>query len=278
MTDTILPFSLLGKCNHPNIIRIKGRGNSIQFDMRRSVVFTDPSDVHVLAIQTCPRQKGESLERTLSSLHRAGLNNWRGPKLIISDGYSPPTPAGWILDASPCSPEGSSKTFMRLLKASILAAPGLSRITYLQDDVSLAKNALNYIDRVKIDNDLDFISWFSIWDNWPGQGKDSLPLLEIGKNVRFHASPALTMPNRTIRNLLQFLESGAWLYRYGSDRIPAVALEDGLFASHYPVIAQHTEGCNSACTPNCGSERKSKQFVEEGFDCLDLIEKQKPWT
>ena len=42
MTDTILPFSLLGKCNHPNIIRIKGHGNSIQFDMRRSVVFTDP--------------------------------------------------------------------------------------------------------------------------------------------------------------------------------------------------------------------------------------------
>ena len=39
MTDTITPFSLLGKCNHPNIIRIKGHGNSIQFDMRRSVVF-----------------------------------------------------------------------------------------------------------------------------------------------------------------------------------------------------------------------------------------------
>jgi hypothetical protein len=278
VTNTILPFSLLGKCTHPSIVRIKGHGDSIQFESRRPVTFTDPSDDHVLAIQTCPRPNENSLDRTLSSLRNAGLDHWRGPKLIVADGYSPPIPTGWILDARPSPPDGSSKTFMRLLRASVHAAPNLSRITYLQDDVSLVKNALDYIDHVKIDNDLSFISWFSVWDNWQGQGKNSLPLFEIGKNIRFHANPAITMPYETIKILLQFLESGSWLHRNGSDRIPAVALEDGLFASHYPVIAQHTEGTNSACTPDCKSERKSKQFVGEKFDALDLIRAQKPWT
>lgn len=276
MTNPVTPFSIPGRCEHPNIIRIAGHGDSIQFESRRPVTFAKSPGPHLLAIQTCPRPRGNSLDRTLSSLRDAGLGRWEGPKLIVADGYSPRVPAGWILETNPSAPGGSSRTFMRLLRASLNVAPTLERITYLQDDVCLAKNALDYVDQVKIDDDLSFISWFSIWDNWQGQGRDPLPLLEIGKNTKFHGNQALTMPRRTVEIMLRFLESGSWPYRSGTDRIFAVALEDGLFASHYPVIAQHTEGTNSACTPDCRSERKSRQFVGEQFDAMDPIESQKP--
>ena len=267
-TPSFHPFSRTGKFVHHDIPPTK---ETIEFVGRRVPQFEmNPSDEHVLAIQSCHRPKHDSLEATLNSLDQAGQCKWRGPKLIVTDGYFPSVPRSWILDVNPSSPVGSSKTFKRLLRSSLQISPNLSRLTYLQDDVSFSKNALTYIDRVKIDDDVSFITWFSFWKNWRGAGTDSLPVLELGQGASFYANLAITFPRRSVDLLLASLENERWEYRNASDRICATFLKDNLFAAHYPVIVQHTEGANSACTPLCTNERKSNEFAGEDFDTLTL--------
>ena len=157
---------------------------------------------------------------------------------------------------------------MRVLSAAVRAAPAFTRLTCLQDDVVLAKNFLDYVDCVLVDDDLSFISWYSSWDARPSTGDPFRPVLEIGKNACFGGSQALTLPRRTADILLGFLESGRWPYRNACDRLFAAAMEGGRFAAHYPVIAQHMGDSNSSLGHR---ERRSKEFVGEDFDALALV-------
>jgi len=194
---------------------------------------------------------------------------WRGLKLVVADGYRPEVPAPWQLAYWSEAPAGSAKTFMEVLRSAVRLAPGLRRLTYFQDDVVISKDGLTYIDRLSIDDDLAFVSWFSFWENW--KGSLVFPLLEIGKCESFIASLGLTLTRQTVDGLLEKLEAGCWKHRNASDRLFNKFMPEGLFAAHYPVIVQHTEGNNSACSPHCIRERKSSEFVGEGFDALSLI-------
>ena len=263
-----LPFSLTGRCLHPAIRREPGAGNPIRFVESRPVRSERWIGAHVLAIQTAERPRGSLLGQLLISLDQAGLDRWEGPKLIVSDGCSPIVGGSWLLDASPPPPGGTSRTFMRVLRAAALAAPTFTRLTCLQDDVVLAKNFLDYVDQVLMEDDLGFISWYSSWDAKPRPGNSPRPVLEIGCNACFGGSQALTLPRRTADILLDFLESGRWPYRNACDRLFAAAMEGGRFAAHYPVIAQHIGDANSSLGHR---ERRSREFVGEDFDVLALV-------
>lgn len=270
----IPPFSIPGRCRHPSITREPGPGhNPIHFMGTRQVRWSETPGTHVLAIQTAQRPKKDTLNATISSLDEAGIKKWAGPKLIVSDGCTPPTPEGWILNAGPPPPAGSSRTFMRLLRAAIQAAPDLSRLTYLQDDVILCKNTLDYINKIRLDDDVSFISWYSTWSTWNEAENSRLPLLKLGRNACFGGNQAITIPRSTIDILLPFLESGAWPYRSSSDRVFAATMKNGMFAAHYPVIVQHiaSASSNSICTPRHHGEWKSMQFTGIEFDALSLM-------
>lgn len=238
-------------------------------DVRRGVQRSEATDVHVLAIQTAPRPQGWSLERTLMGLEAAGLQRWRGPRLLVADGRCPFTRSqGWIYRETLPAPRSSMGTFRRLLQAALEVAPDLTRLTVFEDDVAVARNVLGYIDSVVVPDDVLFISWFSTWL----QPDASLPRSCFIENPTgsFRCGQALTIPRLTIDLLLLSKTLTTWPISHGRSRIFAkmCGTEYATYLAHYPSIVQHTEGLNSACGPrnSAAGERKAPTFVGEDFD------------
>lgn len=230
----------------------------------RPVIIREGHTPHALAIQTAPRPQGSSLERALAAVEHGG--GWEGPKIVVADGCEPTAPEGWIVDASPPPCQGSSKTFLRLLRKAVEVCPGMQALTYLQDDVVLARNALSYISRVNIDDDLTLISWFAVW--WH-EAPATHPILGVRPTKRFRRSQAITMPRRTVDKILA-LDATKWRFRHECDCFFAFTLQRESFATHYPSLAQHMEGTNSACEHDRFGDRKAPSFPGEDFDVLSL--------
>jgi hypothetical protein len=213
----------------------------------------------------------------------AGLDRWQGPRLLVFDGYSPPIPPGWIaLKVSDVMPAlGSAKTFISLLRHAIEIDPHLEFLTYFQDDISLAKNSLDYISRVNIPPELTLVSWFnSFWikHDW----KNGPPSLGCRPTRHFIRSQAMTLTRPTVDAMLYCPMVSHWPLTHSCDAMPYWALGDAPYADHYPSLAQHTEGLNSACNltliqrnldstyPHKGP-RVSPSFPGEEFDALSLF-------
>jgi len=224
---------------------------------------------HVLAIQTAPRPKGSSLERTLAALQSAGLNEWCGPKLIVSDGYSPKAP-GWEIDASTHT-HGSSPTLIRLLEQAVSRWPDLQMLTRFEDDVIFTRNALTYIQPFVVDSDLAFVSWYSyLWFNGrarePWQHAQASQVRLFPLNC-FFGSLGYTMPRRTVDTLLS--QKANWTSRHRCDVFLRCA-SSPCFGVHYPNLIDHTDGTNSACGNGQLGERVSRSFPGIEFDALTL--------
>ena len=191
----------------------------------------------------------------------AGLDAWLGPKLIVADGYGPVIP-GWELDVS-LNQQGSSKTFMRLLEQVVKRWPACEMLTYLQDDVVLARNALTYMRNYPIDENLAFVSWFS---HWPAFGiAEQLHVMPVKS---FSMSLALTIPRRTIQALLD-IGLQRWPYRHQCDLLFR-RLPKAHFAVHVPNLVDHVGENNSACAHDRLGPRCSKIFPGADFDALTL--------
>lgn len=238
-----------------------GRETSIK-DVR-SVRLSAPVPHHVLAVQTAERPRAPSLERTLAALDRAGAARWPGLKLVVADGYAPAVPSGWLLDASPPPRQGSARTCLRLYNKVAELCPDYRLLTYIQDDVALARNALDYISRVVLDDDLALISWFASWS------ARTDPCLVVRRLRHFRRSQAITIQRRTVDALLASSVVQRWPFRHACDMMFAHALRDELHGTHFPCIAQHTDGNNSACDHD--GARDAPSFVGEDFDALTLI-------
>jgi len=264
-----VPFSITNYSSSKTILSARARSSKL-FDEQRSVSYTEPSRDHVLSLQTCHRPQHNSLPATLTSLDHAGLARWLGPKIVVADGYSPSMPPDWMVDASDPPASGSARPFLRLLRLALRTSPDLKLLTYLQDDISFAKNALDYIARVKIEDDLTLVSWFTSWtsdEDEPG----TWPCLKLGTIARFARSQAITMPRRTIDALLGSYEIAHWPFRHACDMMFAHVLTEQKYGAHYPILAQHTEGLNSACNHAHLKGRTSDEFAGEEFDAMSLI-------
>lgn len=259
----------------------------------KTTTYTKPSlsrlTHHLLCVQTAPRPNRDSLRSTLESIERAGLRNWRGPKIIMSDGYLPNALPPWQIFATSTTPSsnltvpptiGSAKTFVALLRKSLEIDQWLQYLTYLQDDVALCKNALDYVSRVEIPGDLSLVSWFCT--DWH-KPEFRLPALLGCRPTRFFIrSQAVTFTRAAIESMLYCHQVTNWPRLTACDAMPAWALGDLPYADHYPSIVQHTEGFNSACNlalqqhriasdcPHSGA-RTSPSFPGEDFDALSLI-------
>jgi hypothetical protein len=207
----------------------------------------------------------------LTNLHSAGIGNWQGIKLLVSDGFSlydftdtgdlEPMTAfnNWFHFLSPEPSVGSSATFIRLLKSALLCDPELEQLTVLQDDVELCQNALDYIGRVVIPVSAlgaSFITWFTCpydyhWEKIPVQtphpSELGYPVLAFRPSRYFILAPACTYTRETIDRLLYCPHlQQSWPKRHNCDEMISWALGDSLYATHFPNIAQHRGGKNSA--------------------------------
>lgn len=236
----------------------------------RSVRFrSSEPEKHVLALQTTTRRRGDSLPDTLISLKHAGLARWPGPKLIVADGLRRQLHIDdWLVITTGERREGSARTFKRLFDLVKANWPEVDRLTYCQDDISLACNALDYIRQTKIDDDLSLVSWFS--EAWPEKGfhPSMEPRLGIFSMDEFFDSQCITMPRRTILYMAE-KDFSNWKQLHACDRMLSRG-DSGSFAVHIPNLVDHTAGTNSACAHDNLGERRSRSFPGPSFDALCL--------
>lgn len=274
------PYSSPHYCSRLEVPRKKDDRKYIEQSVSRKT----PSNHHALAIQTAPRPRGISLPSTLESLKTAGLARWLGPKILASDGYIPDCPPSWtgLTVSTEMPPLGSAKTFIALLRKSIEIDPKLEYLTYLQDDIVLAKNTLDYISQVSIPSNISLVSWFNTTWNKPGWKNDP-PVLGCRPTRYFIRSQAMTITRMAMDAMLYCHVVNKWPRINSCDAMPDWALGDMPYADHYPSLVQHTEGLNSACNltliqrkldstyPHKGP-RISASFVGENFNALELFE------
>jgi hypothetical protein len=220
----------------------------------RSVRDRWPSDKHVLAVMTCEGRE-EFQQRLYGSLLGAGLRWWRGPKILVSDG-APPQPAwpGWKVYSH--DRVGQAQTFFRVLREAA-RVPNLESLTMLEDDVILAKGALDYIATTEIDYDLQFVSWFSDEQCLIPMAR---PLLSVISAGEFQFNQAITFPAETVRDLLGSEALQTWGEPHGADRVYARAWPLAKVAVHYPNLVQHVGGLDSAVGNNSHGERTSPTY------------------
>lgn len=162
---------------------------------------------------------------------------------------------------------GQAQTFFEILRWAAAQDP-FTALTLLEDDVVLAKNALDYIATTKIDNDLGFISWFS---NYHYLGPRIPPLLHCIEARDYQFNQAITFPARTVHELLVSDALKNWSEPHGADCIYAKVFPDRKVAIHYPNLVQHVGGTNSLVGNNHQGARTSPSFVGEDIDALSLV-------
>ena len=157
------------------------------------------SSHHSLFVQTAKRPDHDSLQSTLNSLEQAGLQRWKGPRWIVSDGYLPEVSSPWQVFAVTTEQPalGSAKTFLAVLRKALEVDPLLMYLTYLQDDIVLSKNSLDYITQVSIPSDLSLISWFNT--DWFKPDYVSPPILGCRPTRYFIRSQAITLTRPAIK-------------------------------------------------------------------------------
>jgi hypothetical protein len=212
-----------------------------------------PDPGHVLAVMTV---RGRNIPRATTSIMRALLtwDAWKGRHRLLTDGDN-------------CPLEGQAKTFFRALHWAAQIS-NLTALTLLEDDVVLAKNALDYIATTRIDPDLAFVSWFSI-DSY--LGPRLLPLLHCVDARDYQYNQAITFPARTVHELLASDALKNWSEPHGADRIYKDVFPDRKVGIHYPNLVQHVGGTASLVGNNHQGARTSPTFIGEGADALALV-------
>lgn len=210
-----------------------------------------PDPDHGLAVMTCVGRNEGCMPTALAVV----VNRWHvyGPVHMHVDGLDGPA-------------VGQAQSFFDVLRWA--ADRNLTALTLLEDDVVLAKNALDYIATTKIDDDLGFISWFSIYRH---DGPRIPPLLHCIEARDYQFNQAITFPARTVHELLASDALKNWSEPHGADRIYKSVFPDRKVAIHYPNLVQHVGGRNSLVGNNDHGPRESMTFIGEDFDALSMV-------
>lgn len=226
------------------------------------------NDGHVLALMTCAGRE-TTLHRTLSSIERAGLHRWSGPKFLLVDGTELNIPVhefnyeSWHVRV--CGPLRSQAKMLLKVFETAADIPTMTALTLVEDDVVFAENALDYIAATEIDPDLALLSWFTSVDHV----EPLTPFLCVTPAQHYHpTNQAITFPASTVHEVLASRRLHDWPTPHGADAV-FLDVPGKPCALHYPNLAQHVGG-NESMVGNTGA-RLSPTFIGEDADALDLI-------
>ena len=230
---------------------------------------THPDPRHVLGIMTCEGRS--SINRLWRSLPPDLTVSWPGAKIMMIDGHRWRSWKGWNIQATSHAGErmGQAATFFALLQEAS-SVQGMTALTLLEDDVVLARNALYYIASTRIDDDLGFISWFSVYCH---NGPRIPPLFHCIEARDYQFNQAITFPARTVHELLASDALKNWSEPHGADRIYKDVFPDRKVAIHYPNLVQHIGGTASLVGNNDHGPRTSPTFIGESADALALVDR-----
>lgn len=216
---------------------------------------------HVLVIQTCSVQR---LDQTIRNLERAGLERWRGPKLIVADGFDPGKRPGFAV-ASTREQQGQARTFFRALDLATSMYNDYQRVTFFEDDVVPCTNALDYIQDVGLDR-LDLISWYTM-ARCPFRAQTPNSVVEIPIE-QFSRIPAITLRSGFAKLITTSSFAREWTERHGADMIFS-KFEGARIGVHFPAIVDH--GDAPSMTGNQGP-RKAPTFPGVRFDAARFLD------
>lgn len=216
----------------------------------------------LLAVKTCPRPDGVSyLQRTLESLAKAGaLEN--NDRVVISDGYESLAIRDWAITMGP-GPSGPAMALGRVLQQ----ARQYDQILLFEDDLVACKNAIPWMLKVGVPDDLFLVSFFDVDRCKTG----TEPGLYRFPNRVFSSTLCVLLPKRSV----EFLLSRDQFHRHESaDSL--LSSEMGLspwpyYGLHYPSLVEHV-GAVSAKDPlaKLVKGRVATHFVGVDFDALSL--------
>jgi hypothetical protein len=225
---------------------------------------------HMLMILTAPRtQSGALLERTLTSLRDAGLDRWPVKDFaIVADGYDPAVASGYEILRLPGAPRGHVRALLAAFEFALAARPQVLRLTILEDDIVLVKNALDYI-RVSQPCDGWFLhSWYSgVAAPFPSMPP---PYDVVLPSSVFTRTQAVTYPRYTMEEVVNSSIARFWTEPHGGDVMLAKIGGACSCGIHFPSLVQHTGGAASLV----GSVQQfstSPTFPGEDFDALRLV-------
>lgn len=214
---------------------------------------------HVLCVLTAPRQVSY-LAGTLCSLEKAGLRDWKGPKILLVDGQvdlqSVDTQQWQVLQ------DGLQRGPLHRFREAVLRAiEAGTPLTFFQDDLLFAKNALNYI-QAEWERNLGsayYISWFTIL--MPPSVKQSAPLWDPKPVRSFGNMVACTFSLSTLKALAEHPDfSRTNLDSHKGNLLPA----QGSMLVHYPNLVEHV---GDVCAVRPLPPRRAFAFAGEEFDC-----------
>lgn len=227
-----------------------------------------PSDAHTLVLQTCFRPE-HYIVRTLESLLAVGVAAWRGPRLLVADGYDPREHYdarlfhGWEVDVS-AKRGRMTVTTMRAWRWALTYAS--DRVTHIEDDVVFARGALEYIDRAQLLPDMLLTSWFTRYA--PPMPERVQPYWHVRPMAEYARLQCVTFPRSTLQAVFADPRALAWPQPNGFDNVFRTYWPEARCAIHYPNPVEHT-GVNSAITEQ--GLQVSGQFVGENFNVRSWI-------
>jgi hypothetical protein len=246
--------------------------------------FAIDEEHHVVIVQSARRPDSRSLANTLDSLRSQDDYLWRGLKLLSLDGIDALPPTGWFQISNPAPAAGSAISLIRSLRVALALDPKLEAVTIIEDDVAFCRNFLPYLSSIELPSDAAFVTWYTHPYDYsykpnrpqtihPSESKTSLWAFRPSRF--FILSQCCTLPRHTVDRLLDCPHvTENWHKRNGRDELIAWALGDAFYATHFPLLTQHTGGLNSAVlspAEQTEGSRSSPFFVGEQFDALSLL-------
>jgi hypothetical protein len=208
-----------------------------------------------LAVLTCKREGADYVTRTLD---RLDAQNWKGRKLLWSDGPLVERP-GWESGGNPRQGPPNTFAFWDLLA---VVDPG-DDLLFVEDDVLPSAGALAYAARMGCPRGVAYVSWFDPIC----RRSNRLPRVRYFDAGEIIPCQARTFSAHTVAQLLAFRSDPRWLPGGGSDACVAAALGGQWAAVHQPSLFQHV-GQESAVDPgsSLSGARIAESFLGDDFD------------
>jgi hypothetical protein len=221
----------------------------------------------IVVITTCERPGSSYLEPLMRSID---TSRWNGRRLVVADGPLS-TRSDWPVLAGP-SRLGQMRTYWRALATGVDEARrhGSDRITIFEDDVEICHNALQYMERARMPDALDFVTWFDGHVVPPGSRHGIYPV----PAQYFFCLQGVTWRVSVAERLLAAPQAQAWPEPHRGDILIARILAGRKYGVHVPNLVQH-RGDVSLCNPGQGlaGVRTAANYPGPQLDALQLVTK-----
>jgi hypothetical protein len=146
---------------------------------------------------------------------------------------------------------------------------GAESLTFFEDDLRFAKNALKIVAQVKVPEHLALVKWFDAFakEFSSGEGVTEMLVKEDLENA-FQGNCAMTIPKRTLEALVAHPAVPIWAFKHFGDGLMGLCLAGKTIGCYVPNPIQHIGAVSSVKNGTLRWGRVSTTFTESVWDTL----------